>query len=70
MDPKTKEIIKVSDVLSNLHPSAKKPESYELQNYKELPDIPTIVISEDNVFKVAAKLHGGAGPGGVDSLAL
>ena len=61
---------RVIDKLHELHPDAIIPDAGTLFPYNETPELPTIIISADNVGTVASRLQGGAGLSGVDSQAI
>ena len=60
----------IVDVLRSKHPEEQVPEAADLHVYDEVPDFVDLDITADVVEKVAKKLSGSAGPGGVDSSSL
>ena len=60
----------VLEVLRSKHPESVVPSPDNLERYEELPELVTLNITNETVLTVAAKLSGGAGPGGIDSLTL
>ena len=60
----------VEEVLKSKHPEAVEPGVGVLEEYPEVPELVTLDVTADTVAKVAAKLSGAAGPGGVDAMGL
>ena len=60
----------VEEVLKSKHPEAVEPGVGVLEEYPEVPELVTLDVTADTVAKVAAKLSGAAGPGGVDAIGL
>ena len=60
----------VLEVLRSKHPEAVHPREEDLEEYPSVPEMVTLDITADTVVKVASKLSGVAGPGGIDSMAL
>ena len=68
MDSKTHE--PVIDVLKSKHPDARVLDASVLEDYKTLPNLVELDITEETVEQVARRLLGSAGPGGTDSAAV
>ena len=60
----------VYDILQSKHPDSISPGEVAFEEYPEVPEMVTLDITSETVQKVASKLSGAAGPGGVDSMAL
>ena len=60
----------VLDVLKPKHPEAVISPPEVLEDYKSVPSFAPLDITACTVEGVARKMSGGAGPGGVDSIAL
>ena len=60
----------VLDVLKSKHPEAIIPPTEVLEDYESVPSFVPLDITACTVESVARKMSGGAGPGGVDSIAL
>ena len=60
----------VAQTLESKHPDARIPETSSLFDYPSTPDFVDLDITSDVVEKVARRLSGSAGLGGVDSHAL
>ena len=60
----------VLDVLKSKHPDAVIPPPEVLEEYESIPSFVPLDITATTVEGVARKMSGGAGPGGVDSIAL
>jgi hypothetical protein len=62
--------LSVAKVLASKHPEARTPVASSLHQYENTPDFVDVDVTEDTVEKVARRLSGSAGIGGIDSLAL
>ena len=60
----------VAQTLKSKHPDARTPETPSLFDYPTTPDFVDVDITTDTVEKVARRLSGSAGLGGVDSHTL
>ena len=60
----------VLEILLSKHPEAVEPEEGVFEDYPDTPEMVTLDITGKTVAKVATRLSGAAGPGGVDSMAL
>ena len=60
----------VLEDLQSKHPDSIIPAPDHLETYDKLPALVTLDIINNTVQSVAAKMSGGAGPGGIDSLTL
>ena len=60
----------VLEVLLSKHPDSVEPEDEVFEEYPVTPEMVSLDITGDTVTKVATRLSGAAGPGGVDSMAL
>ena len=60
----------VYDVLLSKHPESVRPGEGAFEEYPEVPEMVILDITSETVQKVASRMSGAAGPGGVDSMAL
>ena len=69
-DIDSKSGLPVLDVLKSKHPEAVIPQPETLEDYDTVPSFTPLDITACTIESVARRMSGGAGPGGVDSMAL
>ena len=60
----------MAEVLASKHPAARVPDAATLHTYPSTPELVPVDITVDTVEKVARRLSGSAGVGGIDSHAV